>query len=78
MLATMRRSPCATAPLAVSLMLLAACKEEPTFEERYEKAQKTISTRAAELDRALAEAERTQAEGQDPDPQAPAPESGTR
>ncbi len=39
----------------VALACLAACREEPTFEERYEAAGKRINTKAAEMDRELAD-----------------------
>lgn len=37
-------------PLALVLVLLGGCKREPTFEERYEAASKTIVSRAKQID----------------------------
>jgi hypothetical protein len=44
--------------LFVALIALAGCKREPTFDERFGKAEAQIRTKAAELDSQLAERER--------------------
>lgn len=36
------------------LVLLAACKAEPSFDERYARTQQRLETRAAEIDRQVA------------------------
>ncbi|MEW9855834.1 hypothetical protein [Novosphingobium sp. M1R2S20] len=38
----------------VALPALSACKQEPSFEERYASAQKTINSKAAELEKDMA------------------------
>jgi hypothetical protein len=48
----------------LALLALAACKAEPSFDERYEKAHKQIRAKAAEIDREL---ERPPASGTPPD-----------
>ncbi|MBJ7498532.1 MAG: hypothetical protein JHC57_02130 [Sphingopyxis sp.] len=56
--------------LLVPLLLLAACKDEPRFEERYEKAAKEIEARAKAMDADIAESDRAAAsasEGLPPD-----------
>jgi hypothetical protein len=35
------------------LLLVAACKDEPSFDDRYDKAEKLIRGKAAEIDRQL-------------------------
>jgi len=52
------------AALAGALCLLAACQDEPDFEERYEAAQTKIRAKAAELDSAIAKADRDRAVAQ--------------
>jgi hypothetical protein len=42
------------AVLLIPLLLLAACKEEPRFEERYDKAAKEIEARAKAMDADIA------------------------
>jgi hypothetical protein len=42
-------------------LLLAACQQEPDFDERYQAAQKKIREKAVEIDSALAKAERERA-----------------
>ena len=42
------------AAFLVPLLLLAACKDEPRFEERYEKAAKEIEARAKAMDADIA------------------------
>ena len=49
-------------PYIVPLFLLAACKEEPRFEERYDKAAKEIEARAKAMDADIAESEKAAAE----------------
>jgi hypothetical protein len=44
--------------LLVPLLLLAACKEEPHFDERYDKAAKEIEARAKAMDADIAESEK--------------------
>src|SRR3546814_19459496 len=44
--------------LLVPLLLLAACKDEPDFDTRYDKAAKEIEARAKAMDTDIAEAER--------------------
>ena len=45
------------AVLLAPLLLLAACKDEPRFEERYDKAAKEIEARAKAMDAAIAESQ---------------------
>lgn len=46
------------APLPlVSLLLLAACQQEPSFDERYEAAQKKVGTTAAKLEAEMVKAD---------------------
>ena len=40
---------------AIALLLLAACRSEPSFDERYERAEEEINAKAAELDEDLEE-----------------------
>ena len=47
--------------LLVPLFLLAACKEEPRFDERYDKAAKEIEARAKAMDADIAESEKADA-----------------
>ena len=47
--------------LLVPLFLLAACKEEPRFDERYDKAAKEIEARAKAMDADIAESEKAAA-----------------
>lgn len=51
--------------LLLALALIAACKREPSFDERYAEAQKVIGDKAAEIDAELAtrESEAAQREG---------------
>ena len=37
-------------PVLIALLMLTACKREPTFDERYEAAEKEISETAREID----------------------------
>ena len=64
----------------VSLLLVAACKGEPDFQTRYEKASKEIEARAKAMDADIAAAEKAAAAASDlPDAEAPtnaAPSSG--
>jgi peptidoglycan hydrolase CwlO-like protein len=53
------------AVLLVPLLLLAACKDEPRFEERYDKAAKEIEARAKAMDADIAESEKTAAATRD-------------
>lgn len=39
--------------LCVALVALSACKREPTFEERYAKAQEDVAAKARAIDREL-------------------------
>lgn len=41
-------------PLALALALLGGCKREPTFDERYAAASKTIVSRAKQIDAEVA------------------------
>ena len=43
--------------LLVPLFLLAACKEEPRFDERYDKAAKEIEARALAMDADIAKSD---------------------
>lgn len=43
--------------LAIALLLLAGCNREPDFDERYAGAEKSIRTKAAEIDADLAKRE---------------------
>ncbi|WP_332818482.1 hypothetical protein [Sphingopyxis sp.] len=45
------------AAILVPLLLLAACKDEPDFEERYDKAAKEVEARAKAMDADIAEHE---------------------
>ncbi len=45
------------AVLTIPLLLLAACKDEPRFEDRYAKATKEIEARAKAMDADIAESE---------------------
>ena len=47
--------------LFVPLLLLAACKDEPDFDARYDEAAKEIEARAKAMDADIAEAERAAA-----------------
>jgi hypothetical protein len=49
------------AALLVPLLVLAACKDEPRFEERYDKAAKEIEARARAMDADIAESEKAAA-----------------
>lgn len=49
------------AALLVALLLLAGCKDEPRFEERYDKAAKEIEARAKAMDADIAESEKADA-----------------
>ena len=49
------------AALVVPLLLLAACKDEPDFDTRYDKAAKEIDARAKAMDADIAEAEKAAA-----------------
>lgn len=51
--------------VAAALVLLGACREEPDFDQRYADAEKSIREKAAEMDSALAEAERARVEAGD-------------
>lgn len=50
----MRRARSIGAAALVALVVLAACKREPTFDERYAGAKKAISEKAAELETDIA------------------------
>ena len=54
-----------TAVFLVPLLLLAACKDEPRFEERYDKAAKEIEARAKAMDADIAESDRAAAASED-------------
>jgi hypothetical protein len=66
--------------LALPLLLVAACKDEPDFETRYEKASNEIEARAKAMDADIAAAEKAATAASDlPDVEAPpnaAPSSG--
>lgn len=49
------------AVLLVPLLLLAACKDEPAFEERYDKAAKEIEARAKAMDADIAKSDQAAA-----------------
>lgn len=60
------------APLIVSVLLLAACKEEPRFEDRYDKAAKEIEARAKAMDADIAKSDEAAAAASDlPEPAKP-------
>jgi PBP1b-binding outer membrane lipoprotein LpoB len=46
----------------IGALLLTGCNREPSFDERYAKAEKTIREKAAEMDAELAERERLASE----------------
>ena len=65
--------------LLVPLLLLAACKDEPDFDTRYDKAAKEIETRAKAMDADIAESAKAAAASDLPAPAKPAnaaPSSG--
>ena len=47
--------------LLVPILMLAACKDEPDFDTRYDKAAKEIEARAKAMDADIAEAEKATA-----------------
>ncbi len=47
-------------------LLLAACKDEPRFEERYDKAAKEIEARAKAMDADIAKSDAAASEGLQP------------
>lgn len=47
--------------LLVPILMLAACKDEPDFDTRYDKAAKEIEARAKAMDADIAEAEKAAA-----------------
>lgn len=49
------------AVVLVSLLLLAACKDEPRFEDRYDKAAKEIEARAKAMDADIAKSDEASA-----------------
>ncbi|WP_282947682.1 MULTISPECIES: hypothetical protein [unclassified Sphingopyxis] len=51
------------------MLLLAACHDEPSFDERYDKAAKEVEARAKRMDADIAEADRAAA-ASDETPQA--------
>ena len=58
--------------LVLPLLLVAACKDEPDFETRYEKASDEIEARAKAMDADIAAAEKAAAAASDlPDADAP-------
>ncbi len=50
------------AAILIPLLLLAACKDDPDFETRYDKAAKEIEARAKAMDTDIAESEKAAAE----------------
>lgn len=54
------------AVLLVPLLLLAACKDEPRFEDRYDKAAKEIEARAKAMDADIAKSDAAASEGLQP------------
>lgn len=67
------------ASLLVPVLLLAACKEEPDFDARYDKAAKEIEARARAMDADIAESEKAASARDLPAPPKPAnapPSSG--
>ncbi|OHD07542.1 hypothetical protein [Sphingopyxis sp. RIFCSPHIGHO2_12_FULL_65_19] len=59
------------------LLLLAACKEEPRFEERYDKAAEEIEARAKAMDADIAESEKAAAASGLSDPAGPSNAPGS-
>lgn len=53
------------AALIIPLLLLTACKDEPDFDTRYDKAAKEIDARAKAMDADIAEAEKAAAAASD-------------
>lgn len=51
--------------ILVPLLLLAACKDEPRFEERYDKAAKEIEARAKAMDADIAKSDAAAAVSED-------------
>lgn len=54
------------AVLLVPLLLLAGCKDEPRFEDRYDKAAKEIEARAKAMDSDIAKADAAASEALQP------------
>jgi hypothetical protein len=54
----------AVLPLLLLLLLLPACQREPSFDERYAKAEKSIRDKAHELDADLAKREKAAREAE--------------
>jgi hypothetical protein len=52
--------------LAIVVLLLAGCHGEPSFDERYDSAEKTIREKAADIDAELARRERLASEAAAP------------
>lgn len=65
----------ATFALIAPLLLLSACKEKPSFEDRYDKAAKEIDARAKAMDADIAAADKAAAVTGEtaPDAQTPLP-----
>jgi hypothetical protein len=61
------------AVLLVPLLLLAACKDEPRFEERYDKTAKEIEARAKAMDADIAKSDQAAAAASKDLPQVAAP-----
>lgn len=61
-----------SAILFVSLLALAACKDEPDFNARYDKATTEIEARARAMDADIAESEKAAAASDLPDSAKPA------
>ena len=66
-----------TAILLVPMLLLAACEDEPRFEERYDKAAEEIEARAKAMDADIAESEKAAAASGLSDPAGPSNAPGS-
>ncbi len=69
------------APLFVPLLFLASCKDEPRFDDRYDKAAKEIEARARAMDADIAKSDQAAAAvskdlPKDAKPSNPPPSSG--
>jgi len=62
-------------PGLMAMLLLSGCNREPSFDERYGDAEKSIKKKAAEIDAELVEAERLASEAAAVASASPAPQA---